>query len=226
MSVCRKRHFCDHNCKRVGQSGVGNPFYGKTHSIDVRLRLSEKAILETRDPSHPFLNQNVSGCNNPFFGRTHSEETRRSISITRTRKIATGDISSGPRGRHGQFVSSKAGVVRYESTYELIRMKSLDLDDSVVIWEKNHNIRIPYEWRGSRVYVPDFKITYLDQVIIEEIKGWEYPTKLESKMQALCLFCDRAGYRHRLLTFAQITQISYDVFGKSIADLRKEWLMK
>lgn len=52
--------------KKMAYVGEGNPFYGKTHSIDTRTLISEFASTRTSE-------------NNPFYGKKHSEESLQKI---------------------------------------------------------------------------------------------------------------------------------------------------
>lgn len=58
-----------------------------------------------------------------------------------------------------------------DSLWEAVRMEQLDLDDSVIEWEKSTE-RIPYLDKNGigHYYVPDFKIIYLNKIVVEEIK--------------------------------------------------------
>jgi len=73
----------------------------------------------------------------------------------------------------GHFVSTKAGLVHFDSNWELRRMKELDTDDSVIIWARSKHC-IP--WidvnNKQKLYYPDFDVEYVDGTkIIEEVKG-------------------------------------------------------
>jgi group I intron endonuclease len=60
-----------------GKGGTCNPMWGKTHSTEVRRRLSEANM----------------GTNNPMWGKTHSEETKKKIAeslISRNRNKKNG----------------------------------------------------------------------------------------------------------------------------------------
>ena len=74
----------------------------------------------------------------------------------------------------GDYVSNKSGVKHYESSWELRRMKELDYDESVVLWDRS-KLRIPWtDAKGvERKYNPDFEITYkTGDKILEEVKGY------------------------------------------------------
>lgn len=89
-------------------------------------------------------------------------------------------ISDGTFHNHGNykqgFIKNKSSNKKefYASSYEKIRMKQLN--DLMIIWTKNHKIKIPYtDPNGvSRNYIPDFLI---NNHLIEEVK----PTKLLTK---------------------------------------------
>jgi len=55
-------------CGSCRQKGTNNSFYGKTHSEELKNRLSTERRISNL------------GKNNPFYGRTHSEETKKILS--------------------------------------------------------------------------------------------------------------------------------------------------
>jgi hypothetical protein len=61
---------------RLENSGTNNPFYGRKHSLESRLKIKEARKRQV-------------GANASFYGRHHSEETKRKISETKRRKYAT-----------------------------------------------------------------------------------------------------------------------------------------
>lgn len=242
------RDFCSRKCvnkgrihttehkKKISLSIMGdkNPFFGKHHSDKLKERWSlerkgksfvEQYGFEKANLICQKISQNNKGDKNPFFGHKHSEESCQKMSKTRTQKIACGNISCGPRGRHGQYFSLKAGFVRFDSTFELIRMKILDIDSDVITWSKKHGIVIEYLFEDKiRHYVPDFRIETKDAIFIEEIKGYENPIKLQAKMKALEIFCFENGFCKVFQDFDTISIMANIFFDKTIAQLRKEWL--
>lgn len=81
---------------KYGKPGSKNGMYGRTHSDEVKVRLSEinkgrpsplKGTVIDKDSQkyRKFMeyirNRNYYGSNNPFYGKKHSEETRRNISL-------------------------------------------------------------------------------------------------------------------------------------------------
>lgn len=209
--------------------GEGNPYFGRKHGDDIRKRISNR-VRETfqNDPSilkraHETLKEKFVGSGNPFFGRQHTDETRQKMSEARTRAISEGRLTCGPRGRKGSYTSIKTGVVeRYDSFFELLRMKMLDADASVVSWSKKHNIRIEYEWNGHRRYVPDFFVHEISGTFVEEIKGYEDAEKLAAKLVSLESYCREHGHRVRYLNAESLDAMVRVQFGESIASLRRK----
>lgn len=164
------------------------------------------------------------GDKNPFYGKHHTEETCVRMSETRTRLIAEGKISSGPRGWKGTYVSVKTEREEsYDSFYELIQMRMYDVDDLVTFWTKKHKIRINYVWNDrTRIYVPDFLVQFGNQITIEEIKGFEDASKLEAKLNALIEFCAARGYSCSYLDHSKLEQRVRSKYGEGISSLRKK----
>lgn len=66
-------------------SGEDNPFYGKSHSLETKEKMSEKAKGRkhtelTKKKIGKILSQNYSGENNHMYGKKHKEETRKKMS--------------------------------------------------------------------------------------------------------------------------------------------------
>jgi len=111
---------------------------------------------------------------------------------------------------------------RYDSFFELLYMQLLDADNSVRTWTKAHGIRILYHWSGAiRTYVPDFLIERGDQRVIVEVKGYEEPSKLNAKLNALEEHCEDTGVQYEYVDHGALEQRVHAVYGCSIATLRK-----
>lgn len=80
-------------------------------------------------------------------------------------------------------------------------MKQLDVNDNVVRWTKNHDVRIPYTYDGTQTYVPDFRIvTRDDLVIVMEAKGYEFePERCAVKALVAQAFCDARGWIYQVI---------------------------
>ena len=171
--------------QKITFKGEGNPMFGKTLSDASRKKLSDFAKTRT-------------GINNPFFGKSHSINSRESMSSSRAEGISNGTIQVRYHNT-GIHLSTKTNVEeRYDSKLELFRMIQLDLDLSVISWTKIHNIKIAYNNKEIiRHYIPDFKITYADKIVIEEVKGWEEGEKTNLKQEALSNYCKENNFTYR-----------------------------
>ena len=195
--------YSDEVNKKKGRIGKENPFYGKTHSMESRKKMSESLLSKdsnymkwvNSDDAIEFYkthSKNMSSMNNPFYGKTHTKEAREKMSIIRTHQIANGEFNvlKNSNGNKGFYTSNKTNKTEfYDSELELVRMMMLDDDISVINWTKEHSIIIPYEYKGiTKNYVPDFLITYTNGgVVIEETKGYDPKAKL--KKEALKKYC-------------------------------------
>jgi hypothetical protein len=107
-------------------------------------------------------------------------------------------------GTHGMFYSTKNKKrFRYDSSWELERMKYLETDDTVVSYRKNP-VQIPYALNGqAHYYFPDFMVEYVDgSKVLEEIKPPAFlndPKNIE-KVKVARLFCRRIGVKFRILS--------------------------
>ena len=69
--VTRSEHMRLHNKSRTGKK---NPFFGKHHSHETRMKMSESLKGE----NNPMYGR--TGKKNPFFGKRHTEESRKKMS--------------------------------------------------------------------------------------------------------------------------------------------------
>lgn len=110
------------------------------------------------------------------------------ISKTISYGLASGRLSTSSINR-GTYKEEK-----YDSGFELTRMKFLDESSDVAGWTKNHGIVIDYTLEGKhRRYTPDFLILLHDgTVILDEVKGWiRNQDKFDAKCMAAKEFCSQ-----------------------------------
>jgi hypothetical protein len=176
-------------------SGEKSPRYGKTHTEEVRRIISEK----------------VSGKNHRLYGKTHTEETKKKMrenshwrgkkrpdiselmrNLQKNPEYRKKMVSSG-YSNNGIYISSKAGEVRYRSSWEKTIFESLD-DDPLV---RNYAVEpfgIEYAYDNKvRAYYPDLLIEYVDssKTTLVEIKPKDmiqYPI-VRAKLKAACAYC-------------------------------------
>lgn len=145
-----------------------------------------------------------------------TNKSRAKMSETRANKIASGEIKL-LSGKSGFYFSFKNNCYeRYDSLYELHKMKEYDSDHSILSWTKKHKIVIKYEFANiTKRYVPDFLLVKENESIIEEIKSpwshslWEQLNEL--KQQAAIEYCSQNNYKFSWqiinLTYEQIKQL-------------------
>lgn len=119
----------------------------------------------------------IDKINKTWNEKSESEKLNiyRKISDTHSRLILEGKIKFNTGYKTGYYTSSKTGNIEYyHSSWELNKMRLLDMSDNVVEWTKNHTIRIPYLYNNNiHHYVPDFLIKMADsRIILEEVKGY------------------------------------------------------
>ncbi len=221
--------------------GDKNPFSGRKHSVETRLRMRESHVTapsmwdikkqtlsaEEYDIWYSKYCLNRSGQNNHFFGKRHSASTRKHLSEVRAKLISEGKIDLGPShyGIKGYYFSAKMNErFRHDSLAERVRMMILDADDDVVGWTKRHAIRIGYKFDGyCKMYIPDFLIEKEDGYMLEEVKGYENLRKKEAKFDALRNYCRNNGLMSNILTYSDIDKLCKHWFGKSMYIARKEY---
>ncbi|HEY5236608.1 MAG TPA: NUMOD3 domain-containing DNA-binding protein [Rhabdochlamydiaceae bacterium] len=209
--------------------GEKNHFYGKHHSIETSEQLSiiQSERFAQMTPKERLENTfgglSVLGEKNPFFGKNHSVTSREQMSKTRATKIANGEIWAQAHGRFGIYHSKKAGEVRYDSSYEYVRMVTLDNDDGVVSWTKKHGIKLQYVLNDvKKFYVPDFFVVRKTNSCIEECKGYELESTIALKMNALAVYCAQNNLSFQLFRVSDMEKMAQMTFGKSLYEIRKE----
>ncbi len=175
------------------------------------------------------LSDSKIGVKNSFYGKTHTKKFKEFQSKNMAEKISSGKlkIKGSEHFIKGWYTSDKNKESFYfDSFWELIRMKILDGDNTVVKWTKKHNITIPYFYKKlNRKYIPDFLITYKDKIVLEEVKGWEEPKKKMIKLKKLIEYCNNNNLKSNVLTFKEIELMCRLCFNKSVKILRKEFLL-
>lgn len=240
------KHYCCTKCINLGRKhtdeckkqvsdkmmGEGNPFYGKTHNDEMRLKISKnvKNAFENNPSSIESMKSTLRlkyrGSGNPFYGKTHSIETKNKMSKIKSEGISSGKYHSGTRGWHGEYKSIKTtNIEKYDSFYEYLRMLILDNDDNVLFWTKKHGIRLTYQHENiEHKYIPDFFIeTTSSTTIIEEVKGYEEQTKLEAKINCLKLYCENHAYIYNFINYKILEELVQTHLGYKISQLRLQF---
>jgi hypothetical protein len=102
-------------------------------------------------------------------------------------------------------------------------MHLLDADPQVESWSKNHGIRIPYLDDGNqRNYVPDFLIMENGKSVVEEIKGYEKPSRLCAKLVALEEYGKANSCVVRVLRGHELNLLSKELLSITLEGFFKE----
>lgn len=111
------------------------------------------------------------------------------------------NFNTNSKYKKGYYISLKDNKRKwFDSSYELSRMKQLDMDKSVKEWSKN-KIKIKYigEDQKEHIYTPDLLIKYNNNVeVIEEIKG-RMTTKDVLKMEAAIPFLEKINIKYKIV---------------------------
>lgn len=163
--------------KQFQETGHPRGMLGKTHTPEVRRRISEAQRKRWADPN--------ADVHTPEYRQKMSDASMANA-IQRLRrgnaKVAWSRAKSGTRPDLGIYVRS-----RWEANYARY-LKWLASRGEIASWEYEPETFI-FEAikRGTRSYTPDFKVTENDgRVIYHEVKGWMDPksvTKLKRMAQ-------------------------------------------
>ena len=228
------KRFSDEINRKKGKSGELNNFYGKRHTEQQKEKWRKRILNKTYDELYgeekaneirDKLRRNSLGENNSFYGKHHSDETKELMSYTRTKNLSEGNtiIKSTWWGYKGWYVSLKNDEkYYYDSFWELIRMKILDLDVTVIKWTKRHGIKIPYFKEYKHYYVPDFLITYENSnQVLEEVKGYDESKK--EKILALKKYCKKNSIGYNIIQQDELNELCIKFFNKAVWKLKKEF---
>lgn len=194
-SVTRK--FCSMKCRNLYDSknmrGPNNPNFGKRrpgmfkHTDEAKRRIKDGVIkswktVERIDKHQDFLQKykDLHG-----YLPMQSPDAKLKSYISFLNSLGSRRYGGWKGIKCGWYTSIKTGNEEYyASSYELLRMEELDVDDSVITWTKRHPFLVNYTLGGiSKKYKPDFYVEYDTGVcVIEEIKGY---VKMEER-EAYC----------------------------------------
>ena len=211
---------------RAAKRGANNPLYGRGHTPETRAKMSasRKGVPSTRDMkgvNNPYYGKHHTPeqkqrhrewmlKNNPFKGKRHSEKTRDLLSSkVAARLIERPELSSGHHHfKTGHYDSVKAGKsLFYGSSYELCAFKKLEVDPSVVEYDRCR-FWIPYMLEGIRHrYSPDIFVTYTDgRKVVIEIKPLDYMNTPDNvaKFSFGRQYCAEHGFEYVIWTEVEL----------------------
>lgn len=150
-------------------------------------------------------------------GMKRSSETCDLLSQVMMRRMEDGTyVNPYTRTIKGVFLDRLGREQRYDSSWELTRMRELDALE--LSWDKHHPIWILYvdSTGKQRRYKPDFvvKDPATGETWIEEVKGYE--TKLDlCKYEAAIPFCAVRGWAFRVLAHAHFVRPKASMLGQT-----------
>lgn len=200
---CRK---CKDEYQKILFNGKNNPNYGKkhtgmfSHNDSVKQNIRSKIInswkRKDRRKKHKLFMEQYKRENGFYPMQSPISNENRINSMIKFHE--ENEHFTTWRGCvRGYYMSTKTNKSEYyHSSYELIRMKQLDDDDTVINWTKRHKIIISYN-DGNNFYKPDFFIEYKDKKVIEEVKGWVRNINIFRKKKfAAIKFSKEHGYEY------------------------------
>lgn len=129
---------------------------------------------------------------------------------TYTKRLAAGEYSIKNNWKTGWFAKSDGTKEWFDSSLEESQMSLYE--SQKLVWTKKHKIRIPYTNSSgiSTYYVPDFLVTTLGGIFLDETKGWIKPVD-KQKAKLAIEFCKQKGWIYRFyLNHVLIPELSSD----------------
>ena len=202
-------------CIKCCNLGNRNHFYGKTHTIKTKQKIS-------------VINKGKRlGVDNPFYGRTHTEETRKKISLKNTgRNIGKLNSSYGKILRNkssGFSISGYYKNIYFRSSYELAFIIYLE---KLKIPYKVEPIAITYVVNGmDKTYIPDLLV--FDKYLVEiKPKNLQKGDIFIAKEKAGEEYCRINGLKYRVIDPIVNRKILKDNFDKGLIKLTDKMLLK
>ena len=190
----QNKKYCNKKCHSKSMKGEGNPFYGKSHTNEVKQSIGKKNSINMMGENNSFygkshseesvelIKQNMpdmSGENNPFYGKTHTSETidkiikaneiaRLDENFVKSHSMSCSKAQQKIRDENPKYYSEikrKAGIV---SHYNQHRYKMNIPEKKFEKILKDNNIEYDYSPVMSK-YQYDFKIR--NKRILVEIDG-------------------------------------------------------
>jgi len=93
-------------------NGKNNPMYGKTHTTEVRKRLSEHftGICNTTQEQRLEHSKRMTGNGNSFYGKNHSEETKMMLSKALGKAVVKLDLEGNFMARFDSSVQANKSI--------------------------------------------------------------------------------------------------------------------
>lgn len=128
---------------------------------------------------------------------------RQSRSERKAIYVAGRPIGHARLGKKGAFHTRKGDRwIATDSTYEYARLEQLDADPDVIDVGRC-DIRIPYIFLGKqRTYIPDFTVTRVDGIVVEEVKPlrWVNDPVVLAKASAAASYLNAMGIAYRVVS--------------------------
>lgn len=188
----------------------GHNFRGKTKETTLAVKLrAGKMIKNVHWQKSTFKKGNI-----PWNKHSTDIEYLRKLFESARRYTNTSSI------KRGIYTSTKSGEhFRYDSGWELERMKHYDSEPSVISWKRCQDI-IPYfDANGQkRHHNPDFLVNYgNEKITIEEVKGALFGEASIPKIKAAYKHYSDIGYEYIVITKRNLSfiQVPLNLFFES-----------
>ena len=208
-------------CKRCGyetrnQNGKNNPFYGKTHSLEARKKISLGDKSYSKDPAFTQkMSAITTGSKNPMYGRCNYQVwiekygKERADQLDKDFRKKQSILNSGENNNMYGKPSPHGAGNGWSGWYKGWYFRSLkELSYLINVIEKNkwkwvsaetNDLKIPYtDWKGNRrTYRADFLVEgkYLIEVKPTKLKS---SVSVQTKSTAAKKFCKSRGLEYKI----------------------------
>ena len=153
---------------------------GLTKETNIRIKESAEKLKER------YKNGELVGS---FLNKHHTEKVREEIQIAINKRYENGWLPKAGRCKKIKYLSSIAGEVSVDGTWELRVAKYLDKNN--INWKRNTQRFDYFDEDKKRYYTPDFYLVDTDEYL--EVKGYE--TKLDR--------CKWRQFPHKLIVWKE-----------------------
>lgn len=212
-----KKKLSEYN--RIHNQGVGNPFYGHTHSKDSLERMSnaqknkDNSVYRTKEFKEK-MSKITAGEKNPMYNRKVYDiwlekygETEAKARLSQWSKKQSANTKGSKNPMFGKPTPNGAGngwggwykEWYFRSLRELSYMINV-IELNQYQWERGEKLSIPYtNYDGAeRTYRPDFLLNGSIIIEVKPKKLMETPAN-RLKKEAAISFCSQNGYEYRMV---------------------------
>ncbi len=197
---------------------------GCSHCFGNKLKTNEEFIVDARKIHGNEYNYNLLKYKGSYF-KINIIHNKCNKTFTQTpHNHLNGDrcphcYSNAERGTYFSIKMNKNFI--FDSLWEKERMINFDQDQSIIKWDRcSDKIKyFDFKKQKIRTYHPDFEITYLDKIVVEEVKGLIPSRQIENYLKfkaGINYFNGNKSYRIITKVRRHFVELNFNEWTKTI----------